>query len=133
MKRTLILLALAIGAIAIAASLPPSLTISANVSGTPTKDEKRMMIWLIGQANATITATNGTALPSSTNLERKASYETVLGWKLAELHQNNLNASASAAAAATVISGDDMDKITACIIDLLQAGGSITNVLERLK
>lgn len=129
MKRTLSILIALAGLVAIAASLPPSLTISASVTGTPTKDEKRMMIWLIQQANATISATNGVALPFSTNAERKASYEVVLGYKLAEMHKNNLNAAASAAAATSVITGDNMDKITQAIIDRLQSGESIDTII----
>lgn len=129
MKRTISILIALAGLVAIAASLPPSLTVAANVTGVPSKDEKRMMIWLIQQANATITATNGTALPFSTNQERKESYEIVLGYKLAELHQNNLNAAASAAAASSVITGDNMDKITQAIIDRLQAGESIDTII----
>ena len=118
---------------AVSAAETSTISISVNVSGALSADDKRGLLWTIGSHNEQVYATNGVPLSTNTALALKASYEIVLSNRLQQAHASYMKDAKSTAAAKALIKDDDVsNQITAAVIDALVAGKTIQEVIDAI-
>lgn len=132
MKRSLLSI-FCLLAFAVTAAETSTLSISVNVSGPLTADDKRGLLWTIGSHNEQVYATNGIPLSTNTALALKASYEIVLSNRVQQAHASYMKDAKSTAAAKALIGNDDVSaQISAAVIDALVSGKSIQKILDSI-
>lgn len=134
MKRLIALAAIAALSLSTAALEPSGFAFDVTLNGVASASDKRAMLLAVANENASRVSSNNTNLLSvATSADLRASYKAVLLGRINAFHIDTMNAAVAADAAAKAATEDAMKDIRAVIIDQLNAGVSVSNLVAALK
>ncbi len=135
MKRFLPIAAIcAAFAISTAALEPSGFTFDVTLGGVASASDKRAMVLAVANENqARLNSSNTNLLSVATSADLRASYKAVLLGRINAFHIDTMNAAVTADAAAKAATEDAMKGIRAVLIDQINAGVSVSNLVQALK
>ena len=136
MKKTILLAALitAISGIGLTALEPSRFAFDVTLGGTASASDKRAMLLAIANENEARLSRNDTnRLSTATAADIRASYRSVLIGRLNAFHIDTMNQAVTADAAVKAATEDAMKDIRAAVIDQINAGVNVTNLVQALK
>ncbi len=136
MKKTIILAALITGisSIGLTALEPSGFAFDVTLGGTASASDKRAMLLAIANENeARLNRNDTNRLSTATAADIRASYRSVLIGRLNAFHIDTMNQAVTADAAVKAATEDAMKDIRAVLIDQINAGVSVSNLVQALK
>lgn len=135
MKRLLIFAAALTAFIATTVALEPSgFAFDMTLNGVASASDKRAMLLAVANENqARLNSNNTNLLSVATAADLRASYKTVLLGRINAFHIDTMNAAVAADAAVKAATEDAMKEIRAAVIDQLNAGVGVSNLVQALK
>ena len=134
MKRLSITAAALVACATFAAIEPSGFSFDVTLGGTASPSGRRAMLLVIGNENAArVAAGNTNVLPVATAADIRASYKSILVSTLTRAHQSYIEQAVAADAAVKAATEDAMKDIRAAVIDQINAGVSVSNLVQALK
>ena len=135
MKRFLPIAAIcAAFAISTAALEPSGFNFDVTLGGTTSASDKRAMLLAVANENQARMDRNDTnTLSTATAADLRASYKAVLIGRITAFHIDTMNAAITADAAAKAATEEAMKDIRAAVIDRINAGVNVSNLVQALK
>ncbi len=135
MKRLISLLAACAAFVATTVALEPTgFTFDITISGTASPSDKRAMLLAVANENAArLARSNTNALPTATAADLRASYRAVLLKQVTDAHADNITHSVAAESAEKVATEAVLKDVRAVLIDQINAGVSVSNLVQALK
>lgn len=135
MKRFLPIAAIcAAFAISTAAIEPSGFNFDVTLGGTASASDKRAMLLAVSNENQARRDRNDTnALSTATAADLRASYKAVLLGRITAFHIDTINAAVAADTAVKAATEDAMRDIRAAVIDQINAGVAVSNLVSALK
>ena len=134
MKRFIITAAALVACATFAAIEPSGFSFDITLGGTASPSDRRAMLLVIGNENASRTASGNTNLLSlATATDIRNSYKSILVSTLKRAHQSYMEQAVAADAVVKAATEDAMKDIRAAVIDQIAAGVSASNLVQALK
>lgn len=134
MKRILTFIAVIVACASFAAIEPTGFSFDITLGGTATPADKRAMLLIVGNENAVRVATGNTNLLSTaTAADIRNSYKAILVATLTRAHASYMEQAVAADAAVKAATADAMRDIRAAVIDQINAGVAVSNLVQALK
>lgn len=134
MKRLLITAAALLACATFAAIEPSGFLFDITLGGTASQSDRRGMLFVIGNENAARVASGNTnLLPVATSADIRNSYKSILVSTITRAHQSYIEQAVAADAAVKAATEDAMKDIRAAVIDQINAGVSVSNIVAALK
>lgn len=134
MKRILISLAALVASASFAAIEPTGFSFDITLGGVASKPDQRAMLFVIGNENSERAASGNTnRLSTATAADIRASYKSILVTTITRAHASYMEQAVAADSAVKAATEDAMKDIRAVLIDQINAGVSVSNLVQALK
>lgn len=134
MKRILTSIAALAACATFAAIEPTGFTFDVTLGGVASKSDQRAMLLVIGNENTSRVEAGKTNLLSvATASDVRASYKSILAATLTRAHRSYMEQAVAADAASKAATEDAMKDIRAVLIDQINAGVSVSNIVQAIK